>query len=138
MVLGTEVNYLSVLIVALVNFFIGFLWYGPIFGKTWIRAMKFTPSDVKKAKEKGMAMPMFISFITSIVTTFILAIFVGLAGANTLINGAFIGILIWFGFFLTASIGTMLWEGKSANLFYLNTAYDLVRFIVMAGILAAW
>ena len=138
MTLGVEVNYLAVLIVALVNFFIGFLWYGPIFGKAWISAMKFSQSDIKKGKEKGMIGPMFIAFITSIVTTFVLAVFVGLAGADSVIDGAYIGILIWFGFFLTTSIGSMLWEGKSASLFYLNTAYDLVRFIVMAAILVAW
>ena len=138
MVLGVGVNYLAVLIVALVNFFIGFMWYGPIFGKVWVKAMKFTPSDVKKGKEKGMAGPMFIVLITSLVTTFILATFVGLAGANSFLNGAFVGILVWLGFFLTTSIGSMLWEGKNTHLFYLNTAYDLVRFIIMAGILAVW
>lgn len=138
MTLGVSVNYLAILIVAVANFIIGFLWYGPIFGKAWIKAMKFTPNDIKKGKEKGMAMPMFIAFITSLVTAFILAIFVGLAGANSVMDGAFVGILVWFGFFLTASIGSMLWEGKSASLFYLNTSYDLVRFIIMAAILAAW
>ncbi|HLC78694.1 MAG TPA: DUF1761 domain-containing protein [Candidatus Nanoarchaeia archaeon] len=138
MVLGVEINYLAVIIVSVVNFFIGFLWYGPVFGKAWIKAMKFTPSDVKKTKEKGMAMPMFIAFITSLITTFVLSTFVGLAGADSIVDGAFIGILVWLGFFLTASIGSMLWESKSASLFYLNTTYDIVRFIIMAAILAAW
>src|SRR3989344_2479981 len=138
MVLGVGVNFLAVLIVAVVNFVIGFLWYGPLFGKAWMKAMKFTPSDIKKGKEKGMAGPMFISFITSLITTFILAVVVGLAGVSSVVNGAFVGILVWLGFFLTTSIGSMLWEGKSSSLFYLNTTYDIVRFMIMAAILAAW
>ncbi|MBI2045203.1 DUF1761 domain-containing protein [Candidatus Pacearchaeota archaeon] len=138
MIFGVDVNYLAVLVVALVNFFIGFLWYGPLFGKAWISAMKFTDKDIKKGKEKGMASPMLISFVMSLITTLILAAFLNLADPSSFINGAFIGIWVWLGFYMTASVGSMLWEGKSAKLFYLNTAYDLVRFIIMAGILAVW
>lgn len=138
MVLGVEINWLSVLVVAVINFIIGFLWYGPLFGKQWMKAMKFTSADIKKGKEKGMAGPMVISFITSLITAFILAVFVGLAGASSIVDGAFVGILVWLGFFLTTAIGSMLWEGKSSSLFFLNTTYDIVRFIIMAAILAAW
>lgn len=138
MVFGVQVNFLAVLITAIVGFLIGWLWYGPFFGKAWMKAMNISKKDIDKSKKEGVGKPMTIGFLTSLVTAYILAIFVGLAGAATIGNGAFIGFLVWLGFFLTTSIGGMLWEGKKSELFYINTSYDLVRMIIMGGILAVW
>ena len=34
---------------------IGFLWYGPVFGKMWIHLMDFTSEHMEAAKTKGMS-----------------------------------------------------------------------------------
>ena len=56
---------------------LGFLWYGPLFGKKWASMMKFTEKNKEKAKGKGMAKLYVLSFIGSLVTAFVLSLFIG-------------------------------------------------------------
>lgn len=136
--LSFDINWLAVVVVAVINFFIGFLWYGPIFGKIWMKAMKFTQKDINEGKKKGMAMPMIISLIMSFITTLVLALLLGSTGTVDIVSGIIWGIFIWAGFFLATTVSGSLWEGKNSSLFFLNASYDLVRIVIMAVVLVAW
>ena len=41
------VNYWAVLVAALFTFVLGFLWYGPLFGRTWLRLVGLNPESMK-------------------------------------------------------------------------------------------
>ena len=41
------VNYWAVLVAALFTFVLGFLWHGPLFGRTWLRLVALTPESMK-------------------------------------------------------------------------------------------
>ncbi len=145
MALEAQVNFLAVFVTAIIGFLIGWLWYGPFFGKVWMKAMNISKKDVEKSKQKGdkskkegMGKSMIIAFIMMLVSAYVLAIFVGLTSASTIMNGAFVGFLAWLGFYLATSVNGILWEGKSKNLFYINASHDLVRLIIMGAILAVW
>ena len=43
------VNYLAVLAAAIASMVIGFLWYGPLFGKQYMALMKFDNKKLNKA-----------------------------------------------------------------------------------------
>ena len=38
-----HINYLAVVAAMLAQMFLGFLWYGPLFGKPWAKEMKMPP-----------------------------------------------------------------------------------------------
>lgn len=38
------VNYLAILVAAVLSMVLGFLWYGPLFGKEWTKLMGVTLS----------------------------------------------------------------------------------------------
>jgi hypothetical protein len=63
-----EMNYLVLFLAALVPIFIGFIWYGPLFGNAWMKEMNFT-----KASLAGQNM--VLTFIFSYVFSFLLAFF---------------------------------------------------------------
>jgi hypothetical protein len=44
-----NIHWLSVLVAALSSFFLGGLWYGPLFGKTWMTAFILKMVIGKKA-----------------------------------------------------------------------------------------
>ena len=48
------INFAAVLVAAIVGFIIGILWYGPLFGKSWMRLMGMTDKQLKEARQKGM------------------------------------------------------------------------------------
>lgn len=125
------VNYVAVLVAAVVSMVFGFLWYGPLFGKTWIRLM-----GVKEMGNKSqMPRNYFILFVSSLVTAYVIADFIALTRMSTLTGVLGLAAWAWLGFQATLMIGSVLWEGKSWNLYCLNAAYWLVNLLVIAAVL---
>ena len=72
-----QINYIAVIVAAGANMIIGWLWYGPVFGKQWIRLMGFTKEQMEIAKTKGMAKSYVIALLSAFVTAYVLAHFTG-------------------------------------------------------------
>jgi hypothetical protein len=127
-----EVNWLAVIIAAVGSFIIGFLWFGPIFGKKWMELMKFTPEHIEEGKKKGMMMSMIVSLISSVVTAFVyfsLASALLLSGYGELLM---LSVLFWIAFVLPPILNGSLWEGKSWSLFWMTSIQILVSLVFMA------
>lgn len=139
---NVPINYWAVLVAAIVQMVLGFLWYGPLFGKPWMRMMGITQEQIQKAKGKSMAGSYFIMLIGSLLMSWILAHAVVFASAYLFFYGASAGIAIgflnWLGFIAPVQVGSVLWEGKSWKLWFLNTTYYLVSLAIMGAILASW
>jgi hypothetical protein len=69
------INYIAILLCAVVTMAIGFAWYGPLFGKLWSRLMGFGEMTPEKMKEmQKAAMPGYAaSFAGSLVMAYVLA-----------------------------------------------------------------
>ena len=136
------INYLAVLVAAIANMVIGFLWYGPVFGKTWMKLMKFNKKKMDEEKKKGMAKNYIIMFISSLVMAFVLAHALVFGSAYLNIKGIPAGLMVgfwnWLGFIATVMLGMVLWDGKPWKLYFLNVGYYLVALLVMGSILAVW
>ena len=133
-----SINYLAVLVAAIASMVIGFIWYGPLFGKMWMRMMGFDKKKMDEAKKKGMGKTYALAFLTSLIMSYVLAHFVSYLQAMTIADGAILGFWLWIGFFATTQLGMVMWEGKPVKLYILNTLHYLVTLIVMASILAVW
>ena len=137
-----QINFLAVITCVVVSMVLGSLWYGPIFGKTWIALMGFTEKDMEAAKAKGMAKSYALMAVGSLVMAYVLAH--SLVFAATFLNVSGIGAGLqagfwnWLGFIAPVTLGTVLWEGKPWKLWMLNNAYYLVLLCVMGTILALW
>src|SRR3989344_385569 len=77
------VNNVAVLVAAVVSMILGAIWHGPLFGKTWMKAAGVTKADIEKDK-KEMPMMYAITFVGTLVTAYVLAVFIGWVGANTI------------------------------------------------------
>ncbi len=132
------VNYYAVLACGFASLVLGMLWYGPIFGKIWIKLMGFTQAHMEEAKKKGMCPSMVMAFIASCVMAFVLAQYLGWNGLETIDKAAIGAFWIWLGFFATASISPVLWEGKSWKLYFIGIAHQLVQLLIFTAILVSW
>lgn len=132
------INYLAVLVAAIVSMILGALWYSPLlFGKIWIQLMNLNEKKLQEMKNKGMGKIYAIVFIKELVIAYILALFIT-KSIITISGGIQIGILIWFGFIATTILASVLWENKPVKLYFINIAYHLVSIILMSLILSAW
>ena len=125
------INYWAVLVAAIVSFVVGWLWYGPLFGKMWKGLMGYTDESIKAMAMKP-ATSMFWGFVTALITAYVLAYFLALSGVSTVEGACTLAFWIWLGFFATVALGSVLWEGKPIKLFILNAAHQLVALILMA------
>jgi len=131
-----DINYLAVLVCALVPMLIGAMWYGPIFGKAWMEAVGKTEEDLKKdfnpAKTYGLTV------VTNFVVAYVLARIMGYAGAETITDGLIIASLCWIGFTAGTFYINNLFEAKPNKLLMINIFYHLVVILVYAVILSVW
>lgn len=132
--IGT-INYLAVLAAAVANMVIGFLWYGPVFGKIWVKLMGFTPEKMEEMKKKPMGKSYAIMFISSLVMAYVLAYFLAALDVSDTFGAVQFVFWAWLGFIATVVVSTVLWEGKSWQLYFFNVAYYLVSLSAMAKIL---
>ena len=73
-----------------------------------------------------------------LIMSYVLAHFVQIAQAVTFGQGMQLGFWIWLGFVVTSFLNSVLWEGKSWQLYALNISHYLVVLVLAGGILAAW
>lgn len=140
-----HINYLAVGAGVIANFFLGFVWYGPIFGKAWARLMGFPP-DFKPTKPQ-MTRAMILMVVGAFLTAYVLAHSVTVWRASTWKAGAdgpswsygfFGGFFTWIGFFVPVLFSAVAWEGKTWKLFGINAGYHFVSLQIMGMILAHW
>jgi hypothetical protein len=127
------INWLAVIAAAVSSFILGGLWYGPLFGKAWMRASGVTEEMTAKA---NMARTFGVSLVLQLVIAAVLA--------------AFIGPEATFGFAVAAAAAAgLFWVAPAFGVVYLfeqrpfahwaiNAGYQILAFTLMGVILGLW
>ncbi|HRH23094.1 MAG TPA: DUF1761 domain-containing protein [Candidatus Magasanikbacteria bacterium] len=117
---------------------LGMLWYSKfLFGTVWRKASGITPEQMEKGK-KNMVPFMVIAALGAAIGAIVLLFTIRWFGEFSILGGAHVGILVWFGYVMVTQLDSVLWDGKSFRYFFINTAYSLVKFAGMGMILGAW
>ena len=136
------INYLAVVAAARDSMAIGSVWYGPLFGKTWMRLSGITPEKIDSAKATGRGKTYAMVLVGSLVMSDVLAHAIVFASAYFRMGGIPAGLMAgfwnWLGFIAPVTLGAVLWEGKSWSLWLLMNSYYLVSLLVMGIILSVW
>ena len=144
------INWLAVFVAAIVIFVLGGLWYSPVlFAKRWIALQRKTEEQMR-AEAASANMPLLYvgAAVTSVLIAFTLALILGHIGRDPAIaepgggvsaaHGALIGFVCWLGFAASTSYATATFSGKPKPLWFIDTAYNLVCFVIAGIILAVW
>ncbi len=134
-----EVNYLAVVVAAVLQMAVGAVWYSPLlFAERWVALMGWTKQEARKRQQAGMAKAYGIAFAASLVTAWVLSLFVDYAYAETALQGLQAGALIWLGFVATSWVTNAAFEGRPLQLVLINAGYHLVSLALMGVLLAVW
>lgn len=135
-----HISMVAILVAVVANFFLGFLWYTPLFGKAWAKEMGFDIS-VKPpggAIAKGMIFMVIGNFFMAYVLAHNNAAWSYVPGMDVMppvvkiINSS---VFTWLGFYLPSDLSRVAWERSSWKLFGINTTYHFLTLLVAATIL---
>lgn len=134
--MDVPVNYWAVLVAAVAGWLIGWVWYGPLFGKQWMKWTGVTMGAAKKNMNPKLAM--LLGLGTFYLVALVLSHLIVLTGVLDFIAAKELVFWLWLGFFVPLTIGDWLWGGKSFKLFLLNAIYWIIVLDVAAYIIMRW
>jgi hypothetical protein len=131
------INYLAILVSAILAFAVGALWYGPLFGKQW-RQLMGVPEGSMGVPGTTFVKSMSGGFIATLVLTFVLANIFQMMGVTTVSLALTIAFWIWLGFIATVMLNSVWYEGRSLQLYLINVSHYLIAILLAALVLAWW
>lgn len=135
-----QVNMGAVAVATIANFFFGFLWYTPLFGKVWARELKV--DTTVKPRKGEMARGLLFSFAGNFLLAYVLghnnaawSYVPEMKNASPFSVIASSSVFTWLGFYLPVDLNRVSWERASWKLFGINTVYHLLCLVIAATIL---
>lgn len=135
------INYYAVAACGVAAMVLGFVWYGPLFGKQWMKLMNIgaqTSDEIKKA-QKAMIPTYVLTFVLALFQAWVLSYYIkGWADASGVTNALW----IWAAFVIPTVFGATMWNGSSNKVAWSRFAIQggnyLVLFIIFGLILENW
>jgi Protein of unknown function (DUF1761) len=136
-------NYLAIVVTAIVIFMLGGLWYSPVgFSKRWV-ALQGKTVEQMRAEAAVANMPLL--YVSAVITSLLIALVMGVLMMHfaavmpvNAAHGAIFGFVCWLGFAASTSYATAVFSGNPKQLWLINSMYNLVSFVVAGIILAVW
>jgi ascorbate-specific PTS system EIIC-type component UlaA len=116
---------------------VGFGWYR-IFGGQWSKYTGWTREKVAEVPQNQMVMSYGITFITALVSVFVLAGLLHLTKTTTYPRSLAIAGVVWLGFTAAPALSSTIFEHRPWGLWAIVTGNTLVSLLISAVILCAW
>lgn len=103
----------------------------------WSRETGLTEEVIRE--HQGQATRGYITvLVASLIVALALAALVQIAGAKTIVEGLWVGLLVGIGFVATSFAAGYSFEGRSLALYLVNVGYHLVSLSLLGVLLALW
>lgn len=137
--LFSEINYIAVVVAAVLYFVVGALWYSPVlFSKPWMESIGMTAEDMQGTSPLIYVAPIVFYLIAALVTAFLIKAL----GITSLFGGLLLGFLGWLGFMMPGIGSSSVFQAQNfpqpMKLFEITVGYHLVGLLILGGLLALW
>ena len=124
-------NWLAIIIAAIANMVIGFLWYGNFaFGKSWVQ---LSGRSMGEGQQPG---PLYaLTVVGAVVQAIAMSWFAAQTGANSGSAGALLGLFVGLGFIAPAMFADVLFAGRPARLYAITAGYQVFAAVVQGTII---
>ena len=122
-----EVSLLATFLATVLSFVLGGLWYGPVFGKSWMRLVGVSGDTLRS--RSNPAKTYGITFVLAFLASYVFGMFLGAHPGMALGLGAGASAGVCW---VAASLWTNdLFEGRRAALIFINGGFHAVRFTLI-------
>lgn len=110
-----EINYVAIAVATVVQFIIGALWFGPLFGKTWgaIHGFDKLAPEVQQAMMKSMTPFYVLQAVLGLMTAAVFGLFV--ASLPQEWNVYVLAGFCWLGFIAPIQLAAVIWGGTEGR-----------------------
>lgn len=131
---------LHVLVVSVIGFFLGALWFSPVlFVKPWFAEMKYTPEKLAEfQKEPGGKLMLPKCFLWTILSTFTLAALLAANHTSGVVKGLEMGLFVGVGILGARSSVNGMFERRTTRHLLITTGHDIVLLALQGAILGVW
>lgn len=132
-----EFSWWILVIAAVVQMAGGMLWYGPLFGRPWMKAMGIDPDDKEKMAEmqKSAGPGYAASLIFAIVFGYVVDVLLSSLAVGS-VAAALVAVLgLWLAFTLANTSKAVLWGEMNRSVLIINSGFELV-FLLLVTIAA--
>ncbi len=143
-----EINYLAIIVAAIVPSIMGAIYYGPLFEKQWLSSLGKTKEEMVPS---NMPVTYGLALLMAVIVSFFLKMFIEmlhtdvneagelvLASTHTFGHGAFHGFFLALLCVCPIVVSLSLFQKSSGKNIILNVVFWLICFALMGGILDAW
>lgn len=132
--LAVSVSWLGIVLAVAAAMIIGSIWYGPLFGKKWMKLVGL------KRGESSPTGPMLIMLALAIIQAFVMShfiVYVGYfyTGYSGLSVGLLTGIWAFIGFILPVLVSNAVFAKGSMELLKINLGNQLITLLAIGAIL---
>lgn len=127
-----SVNWIGVAVAAIAAFVLGWLWFGPLFLKPWMRELGKTQEQLA-AQGPARAPAIAMEFVAWTITATVLAIIIERFGPGVT-TGLTVGLLCATGFVATARLADVLFAQTSSKRYWIEAGNRLVSYALMGAV----
>jgi hypothetical protein len=131
-----KINHLAVLVAVVLQFVLGFLWYGPIFGEPWMGMVGLDMATVE-ANPPG-AGEWITNIFSAVVSMYVLAWLFTKIPVTSLLQGLGVGLLIGFSFVLLSIMTSGMFAKDPYGLAWITGGFTTVGLGIGGAVLGAW
>jgi hypothetical protein len=127
-------NYLAIIVVTLLGFVLGGLWYSPfLLGRSWLAALGKTEKDIPPS-----AIPFIITLAASFLTAHTLALFINTLAVTTIGGAVTLSLYVGISFVMANMASDFAFCRWPARLFWIMGLFRLILVLVMGIVLVLW
>lgn len=131
-----KINHLAVWLSVVLLFALGFLWYGPLFGETWM-GMVGLSREFMEANPPGAGI-WISNVIGTVITVYVLAWLFTKLKINNALKGFIYGLLIAFSFNFLSTMVSGMYAQYPYGLAWITGGFDMTAMALSGLILGAW
>jgi hypothetical protein len=133
----SDVNYLAVIVAALVYFALGAIWYiPPVMGRAWQKA-----GGIEMTEGEGPAPVLFVgTYVAYAAAGLATAALAVATGTDTAAEGIVLGLVVGVGYAFTAAAVTALYDRKPQPMAWwlINGIFNVIGLVVVGVIVGVW
>ena len=131
-----KINHLAVLVAVILQFGIGFLWYGRLFENAWMEAVGLDLATIDA--DPAGAEEWITNIFSAAVSMYVLAWLFVKMGVDSLLKGAGYGLLIGFSFVLLSIMTSGMFAKDPYGLAWITGGFTTFGLTVGGAVLGAW